>query len=137
MTGSASVANSEKPAPASDEAGGRKARRLGIGRRSPSQQGGEDGHQPEENDSRLSATDWCGFEIQEIEDREALEGASARHRVVAGLIAADTSRALRYVENRADAGAVELIRQFDALQRKPANHVSAEGEREAVRVEPM
>ena len=52
-----------------------------------------------------------------------------------GLVAwATAACTLRDVQRDAEAGAVELIGEFGALEREPANHVRAEGEGKAVRV---
>ena len=88
-----------------------------------------------ENDAGFVAAGRRGLECEKVENGEALEGAAARDRVVAGLVAADAARALRDVERDAQAGAVELVGELGAFEREPADHVRAEGESEAVGVE--
>jgi hypothetical protein len=111
--------------------------RAGLQRRrtSPSNQGGENGHQSEKNDASLRAAGGRGFQIEQIEDRQALEGAASRHSVVASLVARGASAGtLRQIQNCADAGAIELVGQLGPLQRKPSNDVRPKSQREAVRV---
>ncbi len=55
---------------------------------SSSNQGGENSHHAEQNDAGLAAVGRDGFEVEEVEYGEALEGAAARDCEVAGLIAA-------------------------------------------------
>ncbi len=100
-------------------------------------QGGEDRHQAHQNDARVVTGQTMALEVEEIEDGEAFIGAASRDGVVAGLIAAGTVCAFRDVENGGDAGAVELIGEFEALQRKPVNDMGPKCECETVRVEPV
>ncbi len=74
------------------------------------------------------------LQIEEVQNSVALERASARDGVVAGLITARTARALSNVQRRAQAGAVELVGEFGPLQREPTDHVRSEGESKSVRV---
>ena len=66
---------------------------------------------------------------------EGFEGAAPRHGVVPSLITANAASAFRQIQNRADAGAIELVGEFGALQWKPSNDVGSKGQCEAVRVE--
>jgi hypothetical protein len=79
----------------------------------------------------------CDFEIEEVENGEALESTPARHCVVAGLIASHASSALGHIQDGADAGAVEMVGKFGAFEREPTYDVGAKRQREAVRVKPM
>ena len=82
-------------------------------RTSPSNQRRENCHQPEQNAAGLRAAGRCGFEIEEVENSEAFEGAAARHGVVPGLVARGApASTLRQIQNRADAGAIELVGEF-------------------------
>ena len=71
----------------------------------------------------------AAFEVEEVENRKALERAAARDSVVPGLITrAGPPGSLRDIERNAQARAVELIGEFGAFERQPADHMAPEGE---------
>ena len=117
--------------------GGRDARGPGDGGESAAHQGGEDGHETDEDHTGFAAAGRRGLEFEEIEDGEAVEGAPARDRVVAGLVAAGPAGAFGDIERDAQASAVELIGEFGALERKPTNDVGPKSQSQAVRIEAM
>lgn len=76
---------------------------------SSSNQGGEDRHHSKQDGAGFAAAGRGDFEVEEVENGEALERVAARDRVVAGLVAAGTARSLRDVQRAAQTGAVELV----------------------------
>ena len=105
---------------------------------SVSRQSCENGHDAIEDLAAFAGVRLCRFEVEEIENGEALERAAAGDRVAARLVArAGPPGALRDVERDAQAGAVELVGEFGALEREPADHVRAKHERETVGVKPV
>jgi hypothetical protein len=80
---------------------------------SSAHQGGEDGHQANENRAGIAASGHGGFEIEEVKNGEAFERASARDGVMAGLITgAASAGSFRDIQTTGNACAVELVREF-------------------------
>ena len=83
----------------------------------------------------LRGCQWGRFEVEQVENGEALKRAASGDGVVASLVPrAGTAGSFRDIKRNAQARAVELIGEFGALEREPADHVGSEGESEAVRV---